>query len=357
MTMTMTGTELAEYLRMAAIWAPSAMNRLSCTPIWRDATTFDLELPSGWQALPQARRFLAEMSMGAMVENVRWAAMEVGREVGVEVCSPASPNRVSLRLDGRGSASLAPVEAAGVITRRCTNRRPYDPRPLASELVDRLLREAADGTVVADLLDAGARRCFAQAAALADASRLGVRSLHDEMYAEIRCDAGWTQSVDQGIPLGSLELGPLLRPGFTAMRHWPLCWLLAPAGAAALCGWRSGSYLARRAGAIFVLSADPAVPDSALCVGRAMQRVWLRATALGLAVQPMPASALFLLPWWSGVPCAVRQHLAGLWQEMLPGRTPLMVLRIGWAPPPTVRALRPLAAAASPNARVEVTSA
>jgi hypothetical protein len=84
--------------------------------------------------------------------------------------------------------------------------------------------------------------------------------------------------------------------------------------------------------------------------GRAMQRVWLQATALGLAFQPMaPLTYLFaraelgegdgLSPNEAGTLRELRGRFGAVFPEAA-GQGEPMLFRLSRAPPPTARALR-----------------
>lgn len=328
---------LVELLSRAAGQAPSAENHLVYESIWRtDPPHLELRATGAYhQHLTPQLRFLADISAGAMAENIRCLAAYHG--VGL-ACS-WSTGDVRARLHP-GSGEIADG-LAHAIPARCTNRRPYATAPLSLPIREQLL-EAGHGIpdIRTTILAGSAKDLFAEAAAVAEGARLRSRQLHGEMYAGIRFDVGWNASTTVGIPPGSLEVERMARAGFTAMRSWWICRTIAAMGGAAGFGWRSGRFLVDRSAAVILLDCPLAPDQAAPLIGLAMQRVWLQATSLGLAVQPMPAAALFVLPWWQGVPPAARTRLGGLWQRILPGRTPLMALRVGYAPAPTIRAGR-----------------
>jgi hypothetical protein len=83
----------------------------------------------------------------------------------------------------------------------------------------------------------------------------------------------------------------------------------------------------------------------AIAVGRALERVWLRATRLRVAFQPLAASALLALEGYRDVDATVRHRLAAGWREVAGDALPLMVFRMGHAAPASIRAGRPPVAA------------
>jgi hypothetical protein len=73
----------------------------------------------------------------------------------------------------------------------------------------------------------------------------------------------------------------------------------------------------------------------------ALERVWLRATCLGLAFQPFAASALLALDGYREIDKQVRRGLVDGWKRICPDALPLMVFCMGHARPASVRTGRP----------------
>ena len=118
----------------------------------------------------------------------------------------------------------------------------------------------------------------------------------------------------------------------------PLTWL----GLHRALGLRAGWLPCWQAPALGVLCTSAGPEAGAVPAGMALQRVWLRATKLGLSMQPMAASAV--LPLQSDADQAaskgVRERLQLGWAKLAPGLTPLMVFRLGRATPPSARSVR-----------------
>jgi hypothetical protein len=111
-----------------------------------------------------------------------------------------------------------------------------------------------------------------------------------------------------------------------------------------------GRRLVESASGICVITTPGAEPGSDVAVGRCMQRAWLALTRRGLVAQPMTAIAsletiLELDP--SRVPLVERQRATALVESLRAafpsverGSRIGMLMRIGWAPPPTARVRR-----------------
>jgi hypothetical protein len=106
----------------------------------------------------------------------------------------------------------------------------------------------------------------------------------------------------------------------------------------------------RRSGALGVLSLPAPSPSGWLRAGQAFQRLWLSATAAGLALQPLGSPAIFFAQLerrgGAGLSSRKVEHLARLKRSFLrvvpsvEGRAVAIVWRMGHAPAPAVRALR-----------------
>lgn len=334
--------EAAARLLAAARAAPSAENHHFARPRWDGEGTLSLELDQGWDALPRQTRFLGGMGLGAMAENLQLAAAGELTALQEQWNWRAEAGGTVASFTVAGNLGTAP-SAIGAIARRCTNRQLFDSAPLDPTLVRRLDRAAAGvpGTVLHWITARPAMRAVAALVGAAEGARFVHRHLHQEIFAHVRFDAGWEASCDRGLPPGALAIERPLRPAFALLRHWPLCaagrWLGLGLGL----GLRAGRLPALCSGALVAISAGEAGIKDAVHTGRAMQRLWLAATEAGLAVQPIPASCLFTLDWWRGVPPALRERLQRGWDGLIPGRQPLMLLRLGRAPAPAVRAGRP----------------
>ena len=325
----------------AGLRAPSAENRhflrLRRTGGRIELLSTDVD---SWTERPH-RRLLAGVSYGAVVENMALRSAALGWSLRAAWWpDPARPALVAA-LDWSPVEAVAdPLEAA--IEARHTNRRFYrrDPLP-AAELAG--LDEAVAAVPGARLLwlDAAPRR----AAALkllrhAESERFRRRALHEELFSAVRFEAGWERSTNEGLPPGSLEVEPPMRAGFAALRRWPLRRAAGALGAPALLGVRAAWLPCRLAPHLGLVLADAPPPLRELVAGRALQRAWLAATALGLAFQPMAAPTALARQRAGGdwVAPAVQARLREGLRELAAGTgaEPCMFFRLGRAPAPRV---------------------
>ena len=177
---------------------------------------------------------------------------------------------------------------------------------------------------------------------MAETERFRNRTLHRDLFSAIRFDVGWQASCEEGLPPGALEVERPMRAPFKAMSDWRVMRIMNLAGAARMLGFRAGYLPCRLSPHLGVVGSTLGLEQGAIAAGRAFQRLWLRATLLDLAIQPMVASALFALEVSAAEGASDRTRLALQkdWEEIVPGVTPMIVFRMGRAEPPTLSTAR-----------------
>lgn len=340
--------EARRSILQAGLQAPSAENRhyLRFVPadngVFLDATAMEL-----WAEQPHQKP-MALMSYGAVVENMRLRALELGVEQQVQWWpQPARPERIAQLQWRRGEA--APDPLAGAIEQRHTNRRFYAREPLPQDALVRLA-DAAQPVPGAQLLwmsEPARRKLALRAIRLAETERFRREALHREMFANVRFELGWQASCDEGLPPGALEIEAPIRLPFAGFRHWECMRVLSWFGTHYSLGFRAGyvpSALSPHLGLIAVARSDS--PDrDAVAAGQALERVWLAAAELGLAFQPI-AAAIALThqrPGGGWVSAATQARLRELLAELTGDARlqPWMLFRLGRAKAPSVVTGRP----------------
>ncbi|HKQ29874.1 MAG TPA: Rv1355c family protein [Burkholderiales bacterium] len=230
-----------------------------------------------------------ELAIGAAVENIDLAARAMGFATDVHWCDAG-------RLRCRLSFAPAPIAIDPLLDQiptRCTNRFLGDARPLAPDALTSLRACAqATGTRLLLVEEQEARNELADLVGAADRLRV----LSERMLADLAGELRWTpQEVARGDGLDVRTLG--LRAGELAtlrlLTRSPAMKLLAQ--------MRGGRRIesvsrerVRRASAVALLVREGGGSQRFFAGGRALQRVWLLATELGLAVAPT-TTLLFLL--------------------------------------------------------------
>lgn len=327
-----------ERILSAGILAPSADNH----HLFRFAILADrvvMKKDAAFHCADAQTRLLAFISFGAAAENIALQASCLGKKATI---------RWLLTDDAICEIHLIdsddpPERLAEAIASRHTNRRFFSGPPLARAEKADLEREAqyVPNMNVVWLDEPARRRKALRLIYLAEKERFRSRPLHAELFAALRFDVGASVSCERGIPIGATEVELLARPFFRLMRRWEVMRLLNVVHAHALLGLRAAYLPARRSPHLGVIVANGDLPHAAIDAGRAFERFWLRATQLGMALQPFAAAPLYARAEFTGVSHDTRAALRAGWTELVPRGVPLMAFRLGHANAPSARTGRP----------------
>jgi hypothetical protein len=173
--------------------------------------------------------------------------------------------------------------------------------------------------------------------------------MHSELIQELRWTEQEVRSTCDGIDIATLELDASEQAVMELFRSWPTMERLKQVrGGGGIV--RAAKSSAERSSAICLLSMPGNGRQQYILGGRALQRVWLRATALGLAIQPM--SVLVYLTSrledgdGSGLSSEEQLELGGIrdkFREFFPVRrqqAEILLFRLFYADRPKTRALR-----------------
>jgi hypothetical protein len=331
----------AESIVEAGILAPSADNR----HLLRFRVS-DQAIVIGGDAefarAPFHRRVLALVSLGAVVENMLRRAGALGFHAELVAPAPFDAGRLAeLRLR---PASPQPDALEAAIPLRHTNRHALFRGPkLSAEQVRQLTEDVAGIAGVRLLwLDAPElRRQALQLLRVAETERFRSQPLHADLFSGVRFDVGWWATAAEGLPPGALAIEAPMRPLFKALRNWGVMRALNAVGTHRFIGFRAADLPCRLAPHLCALGTTLDLDRGAVAVGRALERVWLRATTFGLAFQPFAGPGLLALEGYREVARGTQGRLRSGWAPLLSGATPLMVFRMGHSAPPAVRTGRP----------------
>lgn len=335
------GPELA-WMAQAAQQAPSGDN---CQP-WRfsmrdGALNVHLE-PREDGSFFNFRQLASVIACGAAAQNVLAVAPGLGWTPRVKLLPDPADENLMAAVGFTPQARQADPLAEAVWS-RCTNRRGYARRRSVDAFSQQALVDAAS-PAKAFLVDARDElRDLAGQVYLADRIRVERRDLHEHFMGMTRFDPPDGGDSPDGLPLKNLYAGAAGEVFLRATRSWNAMRAANLLGVGRLVAMHSR--MAVRAGpmAALVCTDSPSVKGF-LEGGMAMERFWLAATRLGLAVQPMTAITLFWLRWRLEGPDAFsrahRRLLEGVWprfEALFPGLGegcwPVMLLRLGHARP------------------------
>jgi hypothetical protein len=352
----------ARYLVAHAAMAPSGGNMQP----WQ----FHAEGERLWVSLDRARASSlldvrerpGHLALGAALENLDIAAAASGWSLETALFPvPERPDVVAASTRAPAASSSAGSAGAfpsiDLVQARCTSRGLGNGAPLGADESARLAAAAAARGAHLELVGpgplAGGAAALARVAAMvgvAERVRCLCAALHGEMVAELRWSAAEAAAHGDGIDVATLELSEAELTGVRlAVRPEVVALLRAEDRGRALAGGRTRAQI-ESASAVGLLSVGSDRPEDWLRAGRALQRVWLEATRLGIGLQPVgvllymchmldtPAAAVFTPPERAAL-AAQQAELAALFPESR-GRVAAMLFRLARSPRPGARSLR-----------------
>ncbi len=114
------------------------------------------------------------------------------------------------------------------------------------------------------------------------------QQMHREMFGELRWSPAEVEATRDGIDIATLELSAMDEAGLRLLSSWGAMKLLGTLGSGRALD-RPSTKAVAAASAVGLVTAEGCEPSSYFDGGRAAERVWLTATSLGLAFQPMTA--------------------------------------------------------------------
>jgi sulfur-carrier protein adenylyltransferase/sulfurtransferase len=327
---------LVEQILALARWAPSGDNSQPWRFAIRDAHTLDIQVheQSSHDIYDYGGGQPSLLSAGMLLETIRIAASGHGRRVSWRYRGGSGGvHHVEMRLtenaEGERSALLP------YVTLRSVDRRPYRRCSLTGQQKAALQAALGPDLKVSWFESARTRWAIARLNAKATDIRLRI----PEAFAVHRRILDWNRSYSpNGIPAGALGLDKAtLKLMRWAMRDWARVDRMNRLPAATLAARLQMDYLPGLAcGAHFIIHGSQQQTTSSidgvtalLRAGEALQRFWLTATQLGLALQPSLAPLCFAHYGRRGTAftanagiCAKASELAEDLDRILPGRIP-----------------------------------
>jgi hypothetical protein len=180
--------------------------------------------------------------------------------------------------------------------------------------------------------------------------RFEYEHFHDELYRNLRFTVAEAERTRDGLDVATLQLPAALTWLLSALRTWRRMKLFNTFFGFSRTAAKQTAQEVRNSGAVGFLTVPTPDPQAYVEGGRALERIWLTATRLGLAFHPTASLPVFLAYARTGAHQQLPRHeqviadMARQFNSLYPdvtGRTVQMVFRIGCtSQPPAVRSLR-----------------
>ena len=343
--------ELVRFCVEHAVLAPSPGNRQPWRFRWDGERLWMQEHPDRAAYLLDTSRRATHVALGAALENVAVAAAHRGWRARAEVFPrPRDPSVVASVWfepsgDVEADASLFPH-----LAERVTNRRPGARGLLSAREVTGLLDAARIRGARLDLLTGDEELAeVGRVVGAGERLRFLCQELHRELMQTVRWTPEEADRTRDGVPLAALEMSPLQEAALRFAARADVAAALRELGGGRAFGERAERAVAG-ASAVGLITVGGATPAGAVRGGRAVERVWLEATGMGLWLHPITAlTYMFDMlassagTVFSGQERAELEQLKERFDALFPAAregTRLLLFRLGRGEGPTARSRR-----------------
>lgn len=300
-------------------------------------------------SLFNVRHLASYIALGSVLENIDIAASDEGYHANVELFPKSQNHNAIGRITFLVGAARDPLVRS--ISKRCTNRRPYDAkRSLGAKIIESFNESIRCPSLSLHWLhDKEGLRRLGGIVSHADALLFENQQIHDHLFSTLRWNQAEVEQTRDGLPIESLELGRAGSIAFRCLKYWSIVSFLNRFGFSKAAASHSVA-LMQHCSAVGLLTAPDLSPRTFLQVGRTFQRIWLHATDQCLALQPMTAIIFlqlrFRLDEHEGLTERQFQTVGALNRELVNffslsrDRVPAMLFRLGFGSPPSARTIR-----------------
>lgn len=330
-----------------AVLAPSGEN---CQP-WRfrrkGTALIVRNDPSADTSIYNTKQKGSLAAIGAAIENAVISASHQGFAANVTMFPNADDPELVGALEFTPGTYDDPLYS--VIANRCTNRKIFTGETMTAkekESLHEAARARGAQCVIVDSPDTLA--ALGDALAVNERLLFENRALHDFFYGHILWNAE-EQTIRSGFYYETLEFLPHQLKAVRLLKHWPLLRALnATIGMGKMIAKENAQKYAG-SGSLAALLIEGRDARAYAKAGRAIERVWLAATAHGLSVHPCTGVLYFMEQIRDGgadrFSAAHRALIEDAYQTIARlinagSKTIPMLMRIGRADEPTARSLR-----------------
>jgi hypothetical protein len=341
-----------EWLVRQATLAPSGGNDQPWRFVWRRGNELEVRLDrlrSG--SFLDFERSASFLALGAAAENAWIAASGLKRAVRLEPFpAPSDPDLAYRLILGPPSSSVTDHPLLSELEARVTNRQLGERKPLRPEHGEVLRRAAREREAELELVTDP--KTLEQVGVLLgelDRFRFLCERLHTAMMSELRLNEEEAAATRDGIDVATLELDAAGMAGLRLLSNPKTSAFLRSLGHGVRLETSARRSIAA-ASAVGLVSIDGVDSRAHVQAGRAVQNVWLWATRLGLALQPMSIGPYLFARLTRGAGegftsdeigrlSALRERFERVFPATS-GRAQPMLFRVARAPAPKVRSLR-----------------
>lgn len=345
---------IIELLVEAGCDAPSTGNDQPWRWLYKDGRLHLYHEKSRSESFGDYRNIASDLTFGAVLENVQYKAASLGLDVAANLfpLGEDTPLVASLQLKAGAHNTLYNPELVAYIKNRCTNRNATQPVPLDESIITQLTAaaESVAGARHHYLSDKEKIMALGQIIGNCDRVRLlNPRGHYDFVKREMRWTPQHAEQSRDGIDIRTLGLQPAQQAALMMVNDARVAAVLENIdGGKALI--QSAMYLAATAAGFGIITIPGHSRLDYIQGGRSMQRLWLQATALELAMYPL-ISPFYLFPRIThGHGVGLSQKDKNLLEQLMENfytttgissdQTGMYLYKIGKAEPPAIKSYR-----------------
>lgn len=332
-----------------SVYAPSGEN---CQP-WKFAVDGNnihiFNIPEADASLYNFEQKGSYVAHGALIENISIIALKYGYKISVKLFPIKEEQNLvaTLILDPTNPRELPLYQ---YVEKRCTNRKEHAHQKLSDDQKKQLI-ESARETGLGELKivdDEESLNILGKALAVNEQIIFENKKLHNFFYEHII----WNEE-DQGKAGGfyikTLEFLPHQLKGVKLFKNWFILKLLNKIGKVSRMIAKENAEKYANSGALGIVIAKGNSREDFVNAGRVAERIWLKATELGLSVHPCTGVIYFMERINGGDADVFNQNhletIKNAYAEIertfrVKGKTIPMLFRIGYADAPSARSLR-----------------
>lgn len=333
-----------------AVHAPSGEN---CQP-WRFVVSNNkikvFNLPEKDLSLYNFNQFGSYVAHGALIENIIISAKEIGYSTDFSLFPDQQNNNHISTLTLNKAEKDSKDKLFPFITKRVSNRNLYEEKLLDSEQQNKLVLVAKeiDGVELRLVSEKEKKIKLAKSLSVSDQLLFENKKLHDFLFSHIVWDEKESQDKKSGFYIKELALPVLIEKIFKFLRDWDKVKIFNKFGFSKIAA-KGNVKLYSKVSAIGAILSKNNTPKDYVLAGRAMQRVWLEATKLGLNIQPVTGVIFFMQRiLGNGAQDFSQEHISMIKNSYRKiseifntnQKTISMLFRIGYAKEPKAKSLR-----------------
>lgn len=288
--------QIVEKVLEAAIRAPSGDNVQPWSfKVSEDYTIISLyNIPERDNSFFNYNQLASFISHGAVIENISISAKNFGYKADVELF-PNDSNKECVAKIILTSSKEKNDYLYSDIFNRCTNRFKYSVQAVSLYEINRLVKSVSkiNHAYVHVASERNIINILSRVLMINDRLVFEKEDIHRFLFREIRWNNVQVKSTRDGMPIDTLGLNVIEKLFFPLMRFWGVIRIANYLGLSRVIGLKCWANC-RSSSLLGMITIDKNDKHGFVQGGRAMQRVWLEATNLGFAFQPIAGLAFLI---------------------------------------------------------------